>query len=247
MKITYISDEIATLQIMTEEEPYLLTNSARHLKEAIDGFNQNPTLRAVLLEGGKRNFCAGANYQLLVDSTSRRAFLESVYAIPGIIMSLKVPSIAVMQGHALGGGLAVGLWCDLPYLSMESLYGANFITLGFTPGMGATQIVLDAFGEFLGRELLYTGRLIKGREIQKSKVSLSHAIFPKEALRACALQRASEIAQMPALVLNAYKQNLVKRRLSLLELVLQQEREMHDRMFANQGAQVHIHNALAPP
>ena len=57
-----------------------------------------------------------------------------------LLLDCKIPTIAAMQGHALGGGLAFGCYADLIILAEECFYSANFMNHGFTPGMGATYV-----------------------------------------------------------------------------------------------------------
>jgi polyketide biosynthesis enoyl-CoA hydratase PksI len=80
-------------------------------------------------------------------------------------MDLPVPVVAACRGHAIGGGLALALSCDLVFLAEESRYGANFIDLGITPGMGMTHLLEHFVGPAVAHELLYTGEPRRGRDL----------------------------------------------------------------------------------
>jgi polyketide biosynthesis enoyl-CoA hydratase PksI len=217
----------------------IATDAQRHLDAAwVDGFlgalqqlGDDRSVGAVVLEGGSQYFSAGA---------SRSGVLESVAAakryaarIPAALLALPLPVVAAMAGHAVGGGLVMGLWCDAAVLAAESLYGANFMALGFTPGMGAAAVVPESFGASLGRELLWTGRLITGQEIREARCPLSHAVRPRREVLSCALAVARDMADTPRAVAALFKQQLAGGRRAQLEAALSAEEVGHEQLLAD--------------
>lgn len=226
-----LADGIASLRIATDDAPYLGPASVAALAGAVARVQADDSIRVLIVEGGERHFCAGAARDALLEQRPERRVQTYVAELPRLLLSVPVPTIAAMAGHAIGGGLLMGLWCDLVLLSLESLYGANFMALGFTPGMGSTVALDEAFGAPLARELLFTGRLLTGREIQQRGVPLSGQVLPRAGLRTQALDLAQQLADTPARSLRELKRTLAARRRAVLDGALADERRMHDSVF----------------
>lgn len=224
---------VVSLRIATDDDPYLGPSWADGFAAVVRELAGDGSLRAVLLEGGDRHFSAGASRAALTDASARGALPEYAGQVARGLLDLPVPTIAAARGHAIGGGLLLALWCDVVVLAEEALYGANFMKLGFTPGMGATHAIPEAFGEPLGRELLYGGHLLTGREIRDARCPLSHAVRPREEVIERALALAREIAEAPRQAIVLLKQNLGTGRKERLEHALETEGAAHRRLFEN--------------
>lgn len=239
IKITY-HEAIAHCQVASDEHPYLERGFVENLKEIAEEINQNSTIKVVIFKGGMRNFCLGGSHHALTGEGHLEALPFYVADIPRLILSIKVPTIACMVGHALGGGLLLGLWCDLVALCESSLYGANFMSLGFTPGMGGTVVMEEAFGPFLARRLLYTGKLVKGREIRNMSCPISASVFDRDNVEGRCLEWADEMAHLPAVSTQMLKDNQNHRRKIILEEGLKEEQRMHQDLFSRQEIQQFI-------
>ena len=198
--------------------------------------------RCVVLQGGEDVFNSGATSAGLLDL--ERPIIDYVAAIPRLLLGIPVPTIAAMSGHAVGGGLLLGLWCDDLVLAEHRLYGANFMALGLTPGMGATVALEEAFGGFLAREMLYTGRLLTGRELRRCGAPLPHVV-PGDEVRGFALRLAREFSRIPVSQLRLLRRTLSARRRIRLEVALSDEKQMHDTLFAAPEARALIASLLA--
>jgi enoyl-CoA hydratase/carnithine racemase len=194
----------------------------------------------LILEGDDRYFSAGASRAALTSLGGRDIALGYAARAARALLDTPLPIIAAAGGHAIGGGLLVALWCDVLILAEESLYGANFMQLGFTPGMGATIAMMEAFGDPLGRELLFTGRVLTGREIRDASCPLSHAVVPRTQVQERALRAALEIAEAPREAVVLLKQNLAARRREAFERAVQAEESAHARLFADPGIAAEI-------
>lgn len=234
------SREIAVLRVASDEQPYLTTDMVGRFTEAAAAIAADSEIRVVLVQGGQRHFSAGAKLEELAAATPEQQVTSYVAAVPRAILAIPVPTIAVMEGHAIGGGLVMGLWCDMAVLAAESLYGANFMALGFTPGMGATAVVTDSFGGPLGRELLITGRMLKGREIAAASVPLSASVVPRAEVYERALDTAQTIATMARRPLELLEARLKEPRLRALEEALRSETMMHADLFACESTRLRI-------
>jgi enoyl-CoA hydratase/carnithine racemase len=229
--VTPRDDGVVSLQIASDAQPYVDPSWVAAFGAALAQLANDDAVRAVVLEGGNRYFLAGASRAALLESNRGNDATGYAAVASRALLALRIPVVAAAAGHAIGGGLLVALWSDIDVLADESLYGANFMALGFTPGMGATHAVPEAFGEPLGRELLFTGRLLTGREIRDACCPLSHAVRPRAQVLDHALSRARAIAEAPRHALMLLKQNLVARRCEALERALRAEALAHGTLF----------------
>lgn len=134
-----------------------------------------------------------------------------------------------MQGHGIGAGFTMGLFCDLVILSRESIYTCNYMNYGFTPGMGATYIVPKRLGASLGAEMLFTGHRYMGAELERRGVPFR--ILPRGEVLTAALEMARSLAEKPRVSLVALKSNLVAAGRAELAAAIATEVEMHDVTF----------------
>lgn len=220
---------IVSIRLASDEEPYIEADFRDRLAAAVAAVKDDTSVRVVLLEGGSRYFCAGASRTSLLRPDAGREVPRYAAELPLVVLDIPVPTLAVMSGHAIGGGFALGLLSDLPFVAEEGLYGMNFMALGFTPGMGSTVLLEEALGARLAHELLFTGRLVKGREL---KAAGFPAVAPKADLRRRALHLAREIAGVPREALLSLKAMLGGRRRERLERALDEERRSHEALFA---------------
>ncbi|MEM9483493.1 MAG: polyketide synthase [Cyanobacteria bacterium P01_F01_bin.116] len=246
--IKTVGDGIASIQIATDDNPHEDVWFVSALNNAVEILKADQTVRCVIFEGDSRYFSAGGSRSALVGASSESSQSETALSnpteffseVPRLLLSIPVPTVASMAGHAIGGGLATGLWCDLVVLAEESLYGANFMALGFTPGMGTTTVLEDALGGPLARELLFTGRLLKGREIKASGGPLAHAVVPYKEVRHRVMEIASEIAEVPREALVLLKETLSAKRRMLLESAIKVEVAMQNDLFSRSETRLRI-------
>ena len=223
-------ENIVSLRIVTDDNPYLGPSWIEELVAALDTIARDAAVRVIILEGNPGYFCAGASQAMLSELGAMAGY--STRLISGLL-DLPVTVVAAAEGHAIGGGLLLALWCDAVVLAEERLYGANFAALGFSPGMGSTYMMTEAFGGSLGRELLFTGRLITGREIREMGCPLSHAVQPQAQVFARALAIAREFAAVPRRVIQEMKQQQAAQRRALLQHSLPLEEDAQTRLFAD--------------
>jgi enoyl-CoA hydratase/carnithine racemase len=224
---------VASLRIATDEEPYLGLRWVEGFSRALSAVSADDAVRVVILEGGERYFSAGASLEALTKGGGSDPFPSYTSRAVRALLASPLPVVAAAAGHAIGGGLLVALWSEIAFLAEESLYGANFMQLGFTPGMGATHAIPGAFGEPLGRELLFSGRLLTGREIREARCPLSHAVLPRAQVTQRALSMAREIAGAPRESIVLLKQQLAARRREAFERVVHAENSAQARVFAD--------------
>ncbi|MGQ0842375.1 enoyl-CoA hydratase-related protein [Actinokineospora sp.] len=231
---------VAGLQIATDDAPHVGDAALDALGDAVAEIQRDPSVRALVLEGGDRHFCSGATRDTLMDADAPRAIARLMGGFPRLLLSLEIPTLALLSGHALGGGLMLGLWCDVATLAEESLYGANFLALGFTPGMGSTVLLEELFGAPLARDMLLTGRVLKGRDIKAAGVPISHAVVPRREARAHTYALAQDMALAPPTTMAVFRSHLAARRRAQLDRAIADELAMHTEVFAHAETRAHI-------
>jgi polyketide biosynthesis enoyl-CoA hydratase PksI len=186
--------------------------------------NSNRNYKAVVLTGYDSYFLSGGSKKILLKmhEGDGRFSDTNIYSLS---LYCPIPVIAAMQGHAIGGGFVMGLSSDFVILSRESVYTANFMKYGFTPGMGATYILPKKLGYSLGQELLLNAGSYRGAELEKRGIPFP-VLFRKEVLDyACQLAR--QLSQKPRLSLITLKDHLVSPFRKQLHKVVEQEAVMH--------------------
>lgn len=189
---------------MTEE-------MGEEVSRAVERLNAASDVRAVLVRGEGKAFCAGGNLGFLeariADSAeSNRAAMRRFYALFLSVQRLRAPSIALIQGPAMGAGLCFALACDLRLASTTAQMGLNFVRLSLHPGMGATYLLPRLVGPSVAADLLLTGRSVDGAEAQRLGL-VSEACEP-DALLARGRALAEQIAQAGPLAVEACKRSL---------------------------------------
>jgi enoyl-CoA hydratase/carnithine racemase len=165
--------------------------------EAVAGLQGDRDVRAVVVTGEGSAFCAGGDLSWLAESPDlsvdaiRDRMLPFYRAWLGI-RDLEVPTIAAVNGHAVGAGLCLALACDLRYAAASATLSAPFTSLGMHAGMAATWLLPEAVGVPIARELLFTGRRVSAAEALR--IGLVNGVFETDELVAGALAVADQIA-----------------------------------------------------
>ena len=200
-----VADGVATLTFnQPEKRNPMSVRMGEEIAWALAGIEARPDVRALVVTGAGEAFCAGGDMALIEDNMrrpvadSRRIMLE-YYDRYLSLMRVPVPTIAAINGYAIGGGLALALACDLRYAADEARMGVNFSRLGLHPGMAATLTLPRLVGVGRALELFYTGRLVTGREAEV--LGLVNRAMPRDELLPAVLEIARAIARnAPAVV-----------------------------------------------
>jgi enoyl-CoA hydratase len=150
---------------------------------AIDELAADRSVRAVVVTGEGSAFCSGGNTGWIASEPDAevdylRTRMMAFYRAWLSIRRLEVPTIAAVNGPAIGAGLCLALACDIRYAAAGARLGAPFVKLGMNPGMAATYLLPNAVGEANARELLLTGRVVEAEEARA--LGLVSRVFPAE-------------------------------------------------------------------
>lgn len=139
------------------------------LNKACDLIEADDQVRAVIVTGAGTAFCAGGDLQyndehLQGPVEGQHEFLTKLYRPFLRVLDLPVPTIAAINGAAVGGGLAFAMLCDVRIAAENAKLVTAFAEMGFAPGMGLTYTLERHVGLARAAELLYTGRILTGTE-----------------------------------------------------------------------------------
>jgi enoyl-CoA hydratase len=176
------------------------------LRERLLSLRDDSATRAVVLTGaGERAFAAGADikYMSQLDSDAAKAWGELGQSVAQLLEASPAPTIAAVNGFALGGGCELALACDIRYASASAKLGQPEINLGIIPGWGGTQRLARVCGLGVAKDLILTGRIVDAEEALR--LGLVTAVFPAEELVERALETARLLAAKGPLALRAAK------------------------------------------
>ena len=163
------------------------------------------TVRAIVLTGTGKAFCAGADLKERkgMSLAETRAFLDLLNETLSEIAAARCPVIAALNGAAFGGGLELALACDLRVAAESATMGLTEVRLGIIPGAGGTQRLARLIGLARAKELIFTGRRLDALTAHALGV-VSHVV-PAAGLDVAAQRLADEIAAGGPLAVAAAK------------------------------------------
>jgi enoyl-CoA hydratase len=179
------------------------------LHERLGELAEDEEARVVVLAGaGDRAFVAGADIKYMsgLGVLEAREWGALGHACAGLLESMRKPTIAAINGFALGGGCELALACDLRYAARSAKLGQPEINLGIIPGWGGTQRLARACGVGFAKELILTGRLVEADEAERR--GLVNAVYDDGELRERVLDVARLLASKSPLAL-AYAKEAV--------------------------------------
>jgi len=223
-------DGVAVVRMVDVEGNNAMTpRFVRELMAALDEVEAWPALKVVVLAGTDAIFCSGASLDMLEQITEGTVQPTEI-VIPKRVLDVPVPIVAAMAGHAIGGGLALGLCADVVFAALESRYGCSFMNMGFTPGMGMTKLLEHVTTPAVAHEMLLTGEPKKGRWLNQR--GAFNAVLPRAEVLSHAMGVASRIAEKPRLSLELLRRTLTIPRRQAFESTHTIESLMHRLSFA---------------
>jgi enoyl-CoA hydratase len=176
------------------------------LRDALAGLADDAQVRVVVLTGaGDRAFAAGADIKEMLEMNvgEARAWGALGHDCGELLETMPKPTVAAVNGFALGGGCELALACDVRYASTTARLGQPEIAIGVIPGWGGTQRLARVAGVGLAKELILTGRMVDADEALRR--GLVSAVYDPGELMPRVLEAASSLAARSPLALAAAK------------------------------------------
>jgi len=173
----------------------LSTGLIRDLSEALESFEEDQSIRAMVLTGSEKAFAAGADIKEMANLSFVDAYVRDFITQDWErITTCRKPIVAAVSGYALGGGCEIAMMCDIIIASDTARFGQPEITLGIIPGSGGTQRLARAVGKAKAMDMVLTGRQIDAKEAESA--GLVSRVVPFNELRAEAIKLAGRISEM---------------------------------------------------
>jgi enoyl-CoA hydratase/carnithine racemase len=203
-------------------------------KKQIENLKVAPKKPECLILSGKNHiFSSGGDLGLLksfkdksVEDNTKTMF--EFYNNFLCIRDLPFPTVAAVNGHAMGAAFSLSLACDLRVFSVHSKYSFNFVKLGIHPGMGASYLVPELFGKDMAKYLLLVAESINGEEAMH--MHICHDAVQLEEVKKRAVEFAINLSESGPLSLQLLKETLDDK--EGLEKALRREAEAQARCFA---------------
>lgn len=206
--------------------------------EAISIANQDKSIRAVILTGAGKSFCAGGNVKDMRDKTDmfsgdaiaiEQGYKQGIQRIPLAFASLEVPIIAAINGAAVGAGFDMTMMCDIRIASESARFAESFVKLGLIPGDGGAWFLPRKIGPARAAQMALTGAMIDAKTALDWGI-ISEYLSPEKLLPR-AWQIAKDIAQNPPLAVRQTKKLLKQSETlsleSMLDLCAKTQAQLH--------------------
>jgi enoyl-CoA hydratase len=179
-------EEDKTTAILTINRPKSLNalNSQllEQLDKILDSIDLNKIKALIITGAGQKSFVAGADIAEMSKLTKKQgeAFGKKGNDIFRKLEKFPIPTIAAINGFALGGGCEIAMSCDIRICSDNAIFGQPEVGLGITPGFGGTQRLARLVGEGMAKQMIFTGQTIKADEALR--IGLVNEVIPQNEL-----------------------------------------------------------------
>ena len=204
---TKIDDEICTVKINRPEK--LNAMNIDIAKEIISIFKQldkDDSVKVIILTGeGDKAFSAGADIEYMseISADESELYAKLGQELTATVENVTKPTIAAINGYALGGGCELAMSCDIRIASENAIIGQPEVTIGIPPGWGGTQRLMRIVGIAKAKELVFTGKPINANTAKE--IGLVNHVFEQSSLMDEALKMAKTIAANSTLAVHMSK------------------------------------------
>ena len=189
-------DRIAILTINRPEALNALSSALlEEFRSELHAISRDENVGCLILTGaGEKAFIAGADIAEMATKTplEARAYAELGQECANLLETMRAPTIAAVNGYALGGGSEMALACDIRLCSENAVFGQPEVDVGIMPGWGASQRLARTTSIGFAKELIFTGRRVKADEALAR--GLAQHVVPLEELMPKAIEMANVIA-----------------------------------------------------
>jgi enoyl-CoA hydratase len=202
------------------------------LNQALEAFEADPEIGAIVLTGSEKAFAAGADIKEMQDKSFADVFLGDFVSRWENVTRSRKPLIAAVAGFALGGGCELAMMCDFILAADNAKFGQPEIKLGVIPGVGGTQRLTRSVGKSKAMEMCLTGRMMDAAEAERS--GLVSRVVPAASLIEEALKTAETIASMSRAAVYAAKESVNRAYETTLAEGVRFERRLFHSLFATE-------------
>jgi enoyl-CoA hydratase/carnithine racemase len=225
-----IQSQVAILTLNTPQRRNALASEEQYagIEQACATVSRDRGVRALVVTGAGSAFCAGGDIKQMLERVrdpslravdDRYHYKEGIHRIPLALYQLEVPTIAAVNGPAIGAGLDLACMCDIRIAAQEARFAESFVKLGIIPGDGGAFLLQRIVGPSKAAEMTFTGDAIGAQEALEC--GLVSEVVPGERLLEHALALARRIAANPPHALRMAKRLMREAQHARLESVLE--------------------------
>ncbi len=204
----------------------------QELTAALEAFDADDGIGAVVITGNSRVFAAGADIKEMSEATPVSMLVSGYIDLFDRIRQVSKPLIAAVSGWALGGGFELAMTCDMIVASESAQFGQPEINLGIIPGAGGTQRLTRTVGKYLAMEMVLNDRRLSAAEAER--FGLVNRVVPVERYLDEALELAQQLANRAPVALRIAKEAVNKALETSLTEGLAYERRVFYLLFATE-------------
>ena len=196
---------VGIVEIQRPPHNFFDNSLINQIADAFEAFDRDTNIRSYVLCAQGKSFCAGADFanrpQTGAAETGKHLYKEATR-----LFRAKKPSVAAVQGPAIGGGLGLAVMTDFRVAAPEARFSANFTRLAFHPGFALTFTLPRLVGQQKANLMFYTGRRIGGEEAHAW--GLADVLVPLADVRKAAIALATEIAEGGPLAVQSTRETM---------------------------------------
>jgi len=196
---------VGVVEIQRPPHNFFDNSLINQIADAFEAFDKDMNIRAYVLCAQGKSFCAGADFANRPQTGAAESG-KHLYKEATRLFRAKKPSVAAVQGPAIGGGLGLAVMADFRVTCAEGRFSANFTRLGFHPGFSLTFTLPRLVGQQKANLMFYTGRRIDGA--QAVEWGLADVLVPLADVRKAAMDLAKEIAESAPLALLSTRETM---------------------------------------
>lgn len=199
---------------------------AQAFEETLKALRHQEGVRCLVITGRGESFCSGGDFRSIIADFKLPAVelqpkLKDFYSKFLSLTSLSIPTIAAVNGHAVGAGFSLAMACDLRIAARDAVFHANFVRLGVHPGLGASYFLTKSLGPARALEILWLAEPIYAEEALS--LGLVNRVVESNRLINEAMELAEKIASMPPTAVQMVKRSVYMWHDRHLEEVMERE------------------------
>jgi enoyl-CoA hydratase/carnithine racemase len=196
---------VGIVEIQRPPHNFFDNSLINQIADAFEAFDRDVDIRSYVLCAQGKSFCAGADFANRPQTGAAESG-KHLYKEATRLFRAKKPSIAAVQGPAIGGGLGLAVMADFRVAAPEARFSANFTRLAFHPGFALTFTLPRLVGQQKANLMFYTGRRIGGEEAHAW--GLADVLVPLAEVRKAAVALATEIAEGGPLAVQSTRETM---------------------------------------
>ncbi|MCL5935697.1 MAG: enoyl-CoA hydratase-related protein [Firmicutes bacterium] len=208
--LTYTREEGLAIITLNRPKAYNAINNQLidELGHVLSVLEADSKVRVLIITGGSRVFAAGADVTEMMDADTLQAYrhVNKPHRVFDYLEELPLPTIAAINGPALGGGCELALCCDFRIAGESSIIGLPEISLGVIPGAGGTQRLARLIGPSRAKEMIYFGGSVAASEALT--MGLVNRVVPDDVVMDEARKMASKLMAKPGVALGFAKESI---------------------------------------